>query len=96
MPNPNPKSKTIVKAKNGTKAAVKPMPKVVKPMPKAPTPKRKATPKELEAINYRSVVAKQKAATSRMFGPSAGSSDAKYYLKEQLKKQGVPKEYWGI
>ena len=94
MPNPNPKSKTIVKAKNGTKAAVKPMPKVsAKPMV-APAPKRKATPKDLEAMNYRSAVAKQKAATSRMFGPSAGSSDAKYYTNQQLKKQGVPKEYW--
>jgi hypothetical protein len=87
MPNPNPKS--MSNGKNGTKAAVK-------PMPKAPTPKRKATPKDLEAMNYRSAVAKQKAATSKIFGASANSSDAKYYLKEQLKKQGVPKEYWGI
>lgn len=84
MPNPNSKSKTIVKAKNGTKAVA------------APADKRKATPKDLEAMNYRSAVAKQKAATSKMFGASANTSDAKYYLKEQLKKQGVPKEYWGI
>lgn len=85
MPNPNPKS--MSNGKNGTKSAVK-------PMPKAPAPKRKATPKDLEAMNYRSAVAKQKAATGKMFGASANSSDAKYYTNQQLKKQGVPKEYW--
>lgn len=90
--------KTIMNANNSkaTPRSYPPTTANAKPKPTTANanPKPKATPGQLKALNYRQAVAKQKANTAKIFGPSANSSDAKYYTYDQLKKQGVPKEYW--
>lgn len=74
--------KSNANSKNSTKSLVK------------STSKPKPNPKHSESIKYRSAVAKQIAATNKIFGFNSNTPDAKNYTKQQLQKQGVPKQYW--
>lgn len=77
-----------------TKASVKPSNNVsVKPNP----PAKKATqltPKQQEAVNAKAAVAKINADTKKLFGNRSNSDDARFYTRQQLRKQNISKDYW--